>query len=88
MSNLFLDDFPELVTLDNHSCVDDSITAALHSLEDIGTTQYHYFVKNVFEDCSVSMHLPIKKTHLHFSKGHSQKLCLSKEGILKCCRIM
>ena len=38
MGNPFLDDFPELVTLDNRNCIDDSVTAALHTLEDTGTT--------------------------------------------------
>ena len=45
MSNPFLDDFPELVTLDSHNSVDNSVIAALHSLDDTGTTQYHDFVK-------------------------------------------
>ena len=68
MSNLFLDDFPELVTLDNRNCVDNSVTAALHSLEDTGTTQYRDYVKKVIEDRSVSIHQPIKKNSLALFK--------------------
>ena len=88
MGNPFLDDFPELVTLDNRNCVDDSVTAALCALEDTGTTQYQDFVKKFIEGRSVSIHQPIKKIHLHFSKDLSQKLFLSKERSLKCFRIM
>jgi len=41
MSNPFLDDFPELVTLDSRNCVDNSETTARCALEDIGITQYY-----------------------------------------------
>ena len=68
MSNPFLDDFPELITLDSCNCVDNSVTAALRSLEDSGTTHYHDFVKNVIEDRSVSIHQPIKKNSLALFK--------------------
>ena len=54
-SNPFLDNFSELTTLDNRNCVENSVTAALHYLEDTGTTQYHDFVKKVIEDHSVSI---------------------------------
>ena len=48
MGNPFLDDFPELVKLDNCNCVDDSVTVALRALEDTGTTQYNDFVKKCY----------------------------------------
>jgi len=41
MSNPFLDDFPELVTLDSCNCVDNLMTTALHALEDTRITQYN-----------------------------------------------
>ena len=36
MGNPFLDDFPELVTLDSRNCVDTSVALALYSLENTG----------------------------------------------------
>ena len=40
MDNPFLDDFPELVTLDSRNCADESVVAALRTLIDTGKTQY------------------------------------------------
>ena len=68
-----------IVTLDSRNCVDNSVTAALHSLEDTGTTQYHDFVKKVIEDRSVSIHQPIKKNSLAFFKRPQPKV-MSKQG--------
>ena len=36
MGNPFLDNFPELVTLDSRNCMDESVVKALNALEDIG----------------------------------------------------
>ena len=47
MGNHFLDNFPELVSLANRNCVDESVAIALHSLEDIGCKQYKDFVTYV-----------------------------------------
>ena len=33
MRNSFLDDFPDLVTLDNRNCTDKSVIAIMHTLE-------------------------------------------------------
>ena len=79
MSNPFLDDFPELVMLDSHNCVDNSVVIALRALEDIGVTQYHDFVKRVIEDRSVLIHQPIKKNSLALFKRPQPKV-LSKQG--------
>ena len=79
MSNPFLDDFPELVTLDSRNCVDNSVTTALRALEDIGITQFHDFVKKVIEDRSVSIHQPIKKNSLALFKRPQPKV-KSKQG--------
>ena len=38
--NTFFDDFPELVTLDSHNCMDESVALALYTLEDTGIKQY------------------------------------------------
>ena len=59
MGNPFLDDFAELVTLDSCNCMDDLAVHTLCTLEDTGTKQYQEFVKNVLEECSISIHYPI-----------------------------
>ena len=79
LSNPFVDHFPELVTLDSRNCVDNSVTAALRSLEETGTTQYHDYVKKVIDDRSVSIHQPIKKNSLALFKRPQPKV-ISKQG--------
>ena len=39
MGNPFLDHFLELWTLDSRNCVDESVVAALHTLEETGKKQ-------------------------------------------------
>ena len=52
MGNLFLDNFPELVTLDSRNCMDESVVKALYALKDIGMKQYQEFFKSVLKDCA------------------------------------
>ena len=78
IGNPFLDDFPELVTLDSRNCKDELVNS-LHTLEDIGTKQYQDFVKCVLEECSISIHDPIKKNSLAVFKPSHAKVT-SKQG--------
>ena len=64
MGNPFLDNFEELVTLDSRNCIDQSVITSLYSLESIGKKQYEEFVQNVLEDCTHSIHDPIKRNSL------------------------
>jgi len=64
MGNPFLDDFPELVMLDNGNCVDKSVALSLCILEETGKQQYQDFVANVLENCTTSIHNPIKGNSL------------------------
>ena len=80
MGNPFLDDFPELVILHSHDCVHQSVTVALYSLEDTGTKQYKEYYTNVLEDCSCSIHTPIKKNSLPILKRHLCKKATSKQN--------
>ena len=64
MGNPFLDDFPELVTLDSRNCVDVSVSIALYAMEETGKRKYQDFVKRVLEDRTSSIHDPIKKNSL------------------------
>ena len=50
MKKNFLDDFPELVSLDNRTCADESVITSLYALEETGRKQYQNYVKCVLED--------------------------------------
>ena len=79
MGNPFLDDFPELVTLDSQNCADESVVAALRTLIDTGKTQYQEFVKNVIIVRSHSIHDPIKRNSLALFRNPRCKTT-SKQG--------
>ena len=79
MGNPFSDDFPELVKLDNHNCVHESIVNDLGTLEEIGTKQYQAYIKEVFEDYSVSIHEPIERNSLALFKRPHVKI-KAKQG--------
>ena len=67
MGNPFLDDFPELVTLDSRDCMDDAVT-----LLQVGKTQYQEYLKEVIKHRTISINSPIKKNKLPlFSKQPS-----------------
>ena len=61
MGNPFLDDFQDLVNLENRNCLDESALMDLNVLETTGKEQYKHFAKTVFEGRSHSIHGPIKK---------------------------
>ena len=79
MGNPFLDDFPELITLDSRNCADESVVAALRTLIDTGKTQYQEFVKNVIIVRSHSIHDPIKRNSLALFRNPRCKTT-SKQG--------
>ena len=79
MGNPFLDDFPDLVTLDSRNCADESVVAALHTLVDTGKKQYQDFVKNVIDVRSHSIHDPMKRNSLALFKNPRHKTT-SKQG--------
>ena len=79
MGNPFLDDFPELVMLDSRNCVDKSVANSLYTLEATGKQQYQDFVANVLENCTSSIHNPIKRNSLALFKRPQVK-ATSKQG--------
>ena len=79
MGNPFLDDFPELVTLDSRNCADESVVASLRTLIDTGKTQYQEFVNNVIIVRSHSIHDPIKRNSLALFRNPRCKTT-SKQG--------
>ena len=74
MANPFLDDFPDLVTLDNRTCADETAVVTVHTLEDTGKKQYQEFVKNGIDVCSYSIHDPIHKNSLVIFRNHRRKV--------------
>jgi len=50
MGNPFLDDFPELVTLDSCNCADESVVATACTLDDTGEKQYQDCDKIVLDE--------------------------------------
>ena len=74
MGNPFLDDFPELVSLDSSTFVNDSVAVSLHTLEETGTKQYKEYVKKVLQDRTDSIHSPIKKNSLALFKRPQPKI--------------
>ncbi len=82
MGNPFLDDFPELVTLDSRNCVNESLTAALSTLEDTGIQQYQEFVT-----LNKSINLS-RKTLLLFSKDLNLRQHQKQERRSRCFKTM
>jgi len=68
MGNPFLDDFPDLLTLDSRNCTDESVVVTVRTLEDVGRNQYQDFVQNVLVARSNSIHDPIKRNSLALFK--------------------
>ncbi|KAK3889182.1 hypothetical protein Pcinc_006754 [Petrolisthes cinctipes] len=77
--NPFLDDFPDLISLDNRNCTDGSAIVSLHTLEERGKKQYEEFVKNVLDERSHSIHDPIKRNSVKLFRKHQYKVT-SKQG--------
>ncbi len=73
MDNPFLDDFPDLVTLDSRNCVDESVVLALHSLEDTGIQQYKSFVKQFSMSALNQFMTQSRRILLLFSNDHGLK---------------
>jgi len=85
MGDPFLDDFPELVMLDKRNCV---VALSLYSLEETGKQQYQDYVVNVLENCTTSIHNPIKRNSLALFKRPQIKQHQSRERKSNCFRTM
>ena len=79
MGNPFLAEFSDLVSLDSRDCADESVIAALYTLEDTGKGQYSNFVKEVLEERKRSIHEPIKLNKPALFRKPSPKI-KSKQG--------
>ncbi len=73
MGNPFLDDFPELLKLDNRDCASNDVINTVRTIKKIGKEKYDAYVKNVVVNRSVQIQQPIKKNKLPLFKMPSQK---------------
>ena len=67
--NPFLDNFPELVTLDSRKVLDLSIVQSLRSLVEVGQANYSKFVKDVLNDRISCIDEPLKRNNLALPKN-------------------
>ena len=67
--NPYLDNFPELVTLDTRKVLDSSVSEALRNLKSIGDEGYNKFRKNVLIDRIMNIDDPIKRNNLPLPKN-------------------
>ena len=79
MGNPFLDDFQDLVNLENRNCLDASGVMDLNVLETTGKEQYNHFAKTVFEERSHSINGPIKKNSFSLFKKKNTEEHHNKE---------
>ena len=77
--NPFLDDFPELVTLDSRDCADIGVVESVEKLVKFGEEQYQKYLNDIIKDHSSSIHNPIKKNNLPLL-GKNHKKATSKQG--------
>ena len=71
--NPFLDDFPELLTLDSRDCADVSVVESIKKLDKLGQEQYQKYVTDVILNRLSSIHNPIKRKNLPPLPKESQK---------------
>ena len=86
MGNPFLDDFPELVTLDGRDCVDPEVTDSVRGLEGTGKAHYQSFIKDVVAARTITNHDTIKRNNLSLFKRSSKKKPTNqgeKQGVTK-----
>ena len=71
-----------LLVLDSHNCCNETVTATIQSIEELGKAQYHKHYNDVIKDRSVPIQQPIKKNFLPlFKQPLSRKLTKKKQQI-------
>lgn len=69
MGNPFLDsDTTELMRIDNHDCVQESVATSLRELQATGKAQYEEYVNSVLKERTKAIQTPIKKNKLPIFK--------------------
>ena len=86
MGNPFLDDFPELITLDSRDCLDDSVAESVFNFQELGKTQYQHYVKDVIQARSIFIGSTIKRNKLPFTANNPRSLNLNSQRKSRHCR--
>lgn len=80
MSNPFLDDGTELLTLDTRNVVDESVVNTIRTIEGVGKIQFDNYYKAVITDRTKSIHEPIKKNSLALFRSPLPKAKSKQKG--------
>ena len=86
MGNPFLDDFPELVTMDSRDCMDDAVAESVINLRQLGKTQCQEYVKAVIKDRTISITISITKNKFPLSANNLRVPNRSSRRQSKHCR--
>lgn len=73
MGNPFANETEELLTLDSHDVLNQSVST-VRTIEEVGTQQYQDYCKLVLIDCVRSIHDPIKKNSFRLFKPSNSKI--------------
>ena len=74
MGNPFLDDAPELQSLDKHHVIDESVVHSIRSIEALGKEKFREYEKAVILDRTKSIFDPIEKNSIALFKRPKPKL--------------
>ena len=74
MGNPFLDDAPELLSLDKHHVIDESVAQSIRSIEALGKEKFREYEKAVILDRTKSIFDPIEKNSIALFKRPNPKL--------------
>ena len=80
LGNPFLESSSELLALDTRNVLDKSVIETVNKIYEIGKEQFNKYYKEVINDCTHSIHDPIKKNLYLFLAALSQGV---KENMLK-----
>ena len=72
MGNPFLDDTPELLSLDMRDIMDESVVTTIRTIEPLGIKEYKSYCSSVIQDCTHSIHEPIKKNSYSFQNSKAK----------------
>ncbi|KAG0713410.1 hypothetical protein GWK47_016295 [Chionoecetes opilio] len=73
MGNPFLNNTEELLTLDSHDVLNQSVVNTVRTIETLGKQQFSDYCKLVLDDCERSIHDPMKKNSLPLFKSPVRK---------------
>ncbi len=59
MGNPFMDDCPELLSLDTRNCASNAVLATVNSIEKLGIEKYNQYVDDLLKNRSVPIEQPI-----------------------------